>query len=203
MVEECKITYMHIYGSLFTLQEEFRRTTINNYYRSVAEYSAPFQDKSSPVYQAGLRLVSIDTKVVYCPYNEKWVTEGKKGQRQLSIFLSYSFCAIRIFPLFYHACVSRSESLDRFLHFSSKLSERLCTLTLNWNIILLQYSLWHSDVIRWHRSGPTLAQVLDCILTTSSQYMHQCWFIISTVMPHSSEGNLKKHTPAINHTNYL
>ena len=79
--------YAYIYGSLFTLQAEFRRTTINNYYRSVAEYSAPFQDKSSPVYQAGLRLVSIDTKVVHCPYNEKWVKEGKKGQQQLSIFL--------------------------------------------------------------------------------------------------------------------
>ena len=100
MVEEGKIAYMHIYGSLFTLQEEFRRTTINNYYRSVAEYSAPFQDKSSPVYQAGLRLVSIDTKVVHCPYNEKWVKEGKKGQQQLSIFFLMAFVSYASFQYF-------------------------------------------------------------------------------------------------------
>ena len=36
------------------------------------EYKKPFLDEGSPVRKAGLSLVSIETKVVPCPYNEKW-----------------------------------------------------------------------------------------------------------------------------------
>lgn len=59
-------------------QEEFENTTFNNYYRSVGEYSAPFNDPNSPIYKAGLRLVSIETKRVDCPYHQKWMKSGNK-----------------------------------------------------------------------------------------------------------------------------
>lgn len=58
--------------SLF-LQEEFHRTTFVNYYRTVEEFKAPFESSDSPVSMAGLSLVSIETKVVPCPYREKWL----------------------------------------------------------------------------------------------------------------------------------
>lgn len=54
-------------------QEEFHRTTFVNYYRTVEEFKAPFESPDSPVSMAGLSLVSIETKVVPCPYREKWL----------------------------------------------------------------------------------------------------------------------------------
>ncbi|XP_013380231.1 probable S-adenosylmethionine-dependent methyltransferase At5g38100 [Lingula anatina] len=59
-------------------QEEFDNTNFNNYYRTIEEYSAPFNDHDSAVSKAGMKLVTIETKVVRCPYNERWVREGKK-----------------------------------------------------------------------------------------------------------------------------
>ena len=38
-------------------------------------------------------------------------------------------------------------------------------------------SLWPSDTIWRQISGSTLAQVMDCCLTTTSHYLNQCWLI--------------------------
>ena len=43
------------------------------------------------------------------------------------------------------------------------------------------FSLRPSDAIWQHRSGSTLAQVMDCCLTAPSHYLNQCWLIISKV----------------------
>ena len=47
--------------------------------------------------------------------------------------------------------------------------------------------------------GPTLAQVMTCCLTAPSHYLNQCWLIIKEVHWHSSEGNFRRDTSAINH----
>lgn len=57
-------------------QEEFDKTTFVNYYRTVQEFKEPFESSESPVRKAGLRLISIETKVVPCPYREKWLKNG-------------------------------------------------------------------------------------------------------------------------------
>ncbi|XP_068686578.1 uncharacterized protein [Montipora foliosa] len=57
-------------------QEEFGKTTFVNYYRTVQEFKEPFESSESPVRKAGLRLISIETKVVPCPYREKWLKNG-------------------------------------------------------------------------------------------------------------------------------
>lgn len=57
-------------------QEEFNKTTFVNYYRTVNEFKKPFESADSPVRKAGLSLVSIETKVVPCPYREKWLKNG-------------------------------------------------------------------------------------------------------------------------------
>ena len=67
-------------------QAEFDNTNFINYYRTVKEYSVPFTDPNSPVFKAGLRLVSIETAVVSCPYQEKWMKDGKKGKRSAQIY---------------------------------------------------------------------------------------------------------------------
>ena len=58
------------------LQDEFDQTAFFNYYRTISEFKKPFESADSPVRKAGLSLVSIETKVVPCPYREKWLKNG-------------------------------------------------------------------------------------------------------------------------------
>ena len=37
------------------------------------EFKKPFESEDSPVRKAGLSLFSIETKVVRCPYRQKWL----------------------------------------------------------------------------------------------------------------------------------
>ena len=57
-------------------REEFINTSFPQYYRTVEEFCAPFKDNDSPVYQAGLRLVSAKTGVVGCPYRRAFDEAG-------------------------------------------------------------------------------------------------------------------------------
>ena len=49
-------------------EAEYRAMTLPQYYKDVAEFSAPFEDPESPVHKAGLRLVGIETRVTPCPF---------------------------------------------------------------------------------------------------------------------------------------
>ena len=49
-------------------------------------------------------------------------------------------------------------------------------------------SLWPSNATWRYRTGSTLAQVMACCLTSPRRYLNQCWFIISKVPWHTSEG---------------
>ena len=57
-------------------REEFINTSFPQYDRTVEEFCAPFKDNDSPVYQAGLRLVSAKTGVVGCPYRRAFDEAG-------------------------------------------------------------------------------------------------------------------------------
>ena len=64
-------------------------------------------------------------------------------------------------------------------------------------------SFWPSDIIRWHRYGSTLAQVMAWCLMAPSHYLNQCWLIVSTDQWRLSKCNFPRDTPAINHENRL
>jgi hypothetical protein len=51
---------------------EFKDTAFPQYYRTIEEFCAPLEDKSSAVFQAGLRLVTAHTGVVGCPYRRAY-----------------------------------------------------------------------------------------------------------------------------------
>ncbi|KAJ7331667.1 hypothetical protein OS493_019260 [Desmophyllum pertusum] len=57
-------------------QNEFHKTTFAHFFRTENEFKKPFESKDSPVRKAGLSLISIETKVVPCPYREKWLKNG-------------------------------------------------------------------------------------------------------------------------------
>ena len=61
--------------------------------------------------------------------------------------------------------------------------------------------LTHCGLVRQHRSGSTLAQVMACCLTAPSHYLNQCWLIIRQVQWHPYQGNFTKDASTINHLN--
>ena len=50
--------------------------TLPQYYNTVEEFSAPLQNQDEAVYQAGLRLDHIDTRIVKCPFAESFGEHG-------------------------------------------------------------------------------------------------------------------------------
>ena len=60
-----------------------------------------------------------------------------------------------------------------------------------------------SDIIWWHISGSTLAQVMASCLTSPSHYLNQCWLIINKVQRYSHEWNFTRDIPTINHESEL
>jgi hypothetical protein len=57
-------------------REEYENMTLPQYYNTVEEFSAPLINEDDPVYQAGLRLDHIDTRIVKCPYAESFEEHG-------------------------------------------------------------------------------------------------------------------------------
>ena len=51
-------------------EDEYKRMTLPQYYNTVEEFSAPLKNFDSPVYQAGLRLKHIETRITPCPFAE-------------------------------------------------------------------------------------------------------------------------------------
>ena len=57
-------------------QAEYENMTLPQYYNTVEEFSAPFSGEHEAVYQSGLRLDSIETKVVRCPFAADFEEHG-------------------------------------------------------------------------------------------------------------------------------
>ena len=55
---------------------EYVNASFSQFYRTKEEFSAPLVDTSSPVYAAGLRLISAHTGVVGCPYRAAYEAAG-------------------------------------------------------------------------------------------------------------------------------
>ena len=61
-----------------------------------------------------------------------------------------------------------------------------------WNCYHLFNSLWPTDIIWWHRSGPTFAQEMACCLMAPSHYLNQCWLIIKGIVWPSTQSNFMR-----------
>ena len=56
--------------------EEYLNMNHVNYYKSVEEWRAPFEDQASPVWDSGLRLRSIENRTVPCPFALEFKQHG-------------------------------------------------------------------------------------------------------------------------------
>ncbi|CAI8390281.1 MAG: Uncharacterised protein [Synechococcus sp. MIT S9220] len=57
-------------------EEQYRKGTVLNFYKSPEEFMAPLKDQSSAPYRNGLRLVDERTVYVKCPYRRRWEENG-------------------------------------------------------------------------------------------------------------------------------
>jgi len=57
-------------------EQEYKNMTLPQYYRDVEEFSAPLTDENNDVYRSGLRLDSIETRVVTCPFAAQFKIDG-------------------------------------------------------------------------------------------------------------------------------
>ena len=58
---------------------EFEKPRLNFYIKTVEEFQAPLLNKNSAIYREGLRLVSLETKVVPCPCQVELQKRGASG----------------------------------------------------------------------------------------------------------------------------
>ena len=67
--------------------QEYQATAFPQFYKSVDEYCAPLTDPNSAVHQAGLRLVSAETRIVECPYARRFQQDGDVDADDFNFFL--------------------------------------------------------------------------------------------------------------------
>lgn len=60
-------------------EDEYRAGTIQQYYRSVDDFVAPFKDPDSAVSRAGLRLEHVSTMLTPCPFATRFRQQGDDG----------------------------------------------------------------------------------------------------------------------------
>ena len=56
--------------------EEYLNMTLPQYYNTVEEFSRPLTDKTNPCHRAGLRLESVETRIVPCPFATEFARHG-------------------------------------------------------------------------------------------------------------------------------
>jgi SAM dependent carboxyl methyltransferase len=55
---------------------EYAAASFPQYYKTVAEFRAPFDNPDTPVSRAGLRLLACETRVTPCPYAARFAADG-------------------------------------------------------------------------------------------------------------------------------
>lgn len=65
-------------------RDEYLATNFPQHYRTVEEFTAPLNDTNSPVYQAGLRVEQVETRVVRCPFEQDF-TENHKDPTRFAV----------------------------------------------------------------------------------------------------------------------
>ncbi len=72
--------WQHFVDDKVITEKEYQSMTLPQYYNTVEEFCAPFQDANSAVSKAGLQMESIETAVVACPFAEDFKTHKDAKQ---------------------------------------------------------------------------------------------------------------------------
>jgi len=69
--------WRNMYEEGLIRSDEFAATNFPQHYRTEAEFTAPLNDPDNPVYQAGLRLEHVESRVVRCPFEQDFTENNR------------------------------------------------------------------------------------------------------------------------------
>ena len=112
-------------------EEQYRNGTVNNFYKSPAEFMAPLKDTNSPAYRNGLRLVDERTVYVKCPYRRRWNDNGDTGS-----FAAGLMATIRSWSRHSFAAAAGDQAADTVY---ARLQQRIADAPSEWSLDYVEH----------------------------------------------------------------
>jgi len=112
-------------------EEQYRNGTVNNFYKSPAEFMAPLKDTNSPAYRNGLRLVDERTVYVKCPYRRRWNDDGNTAS-----FAAGLMATIRSWSRHSFAAAAGDQAADTVY---ARLQQRIADAPSEWSLDYVEH----------------------------------------------------------------
>ena len=112
-------------------EEQYRNGTVNNFYKSPAEFMAPLKDTNSPAYRNGLRLVDERTVYVKCPYRRRWNDDGNTAS-----FAAGLMATIRSWSRHSFAAAAGDQAADTVY---ARLQQRIADAPSDWSLDYVEH----------------------------------------------------------------
>ena len=112
-------------------EEQYRKGTVLNFYKSPEEFMAPLKDTASAPYRNGLRLV--DERMVYvkCPYRRRWNEDGDTAS-----FAAGLMATIRSWSRHSFASVAGDALADQVY---ARLEQRIADAPSEWSLDYVEH----------------------------------------------------------------
>ena len=112
-------------------EEQYRKGTVLNFYKSPEEFMAPLKDQSSAPYRNGLRLVDERTVYVKCPYRRRWEENG-----DTAAFAAGLMATIRSWSRHSFASTAGDAVADEVY---SRLEKRIAAAPTEWSLDYVEH----------------------------------------------------------------
>ena len=112
-------------------EEQYKRGTVLNFYKSPEEFMAPLKDTSSAAYRNGLRLVDERTVYVKCPYRRRWDDNG-----DTAAFAAGLMATIRSWSRHSFASVAGDSVADQVYR---QLEQRIAAAPSEWSLDYVEH----------------------------------------------------------------
>ncbi|WP_114993524.1 SAM-dependent methyltransferase [Synechococcus sp. UW179A] len=112
-------------------EEQYRKGTVLNFYKSPDEFMAPLKDQSSAPYCNGLRLVDERTVYVKCPYRRRW-----EENRDTAAFAAGLMATIRSWSRHSFASAAGDAAADEVYR---RLEQRIAEAPSDWSLDYVEH----------------------------------------------------------------
>ena len=112
-------------------EEQYRKGTVLNFYKSPEEFMAPLKDTASAPYRNGLRLVDERTVYVKCPYRRRWNEDGDTAS-----FAAGLMATIRSWSRHSFASVAGDALADQVY---ARLGQRIADAPSEWSLDYVEH----------------------------------------------------------------
>ena len=112
-------------------EEQYRKGTVLNFYKSPEEFMAPLKDTASAPYRNGLRLLDARTVYVKCPYRRRWNEDGDTAS-----FAAGLMATIRSWSRHSFASVAGDALADQVY---ARLEQRIADAPSEWSLDYVEH----------------------------------------------------------------